>query len=420
MSFNPFEQKTQPVEKTLQNWKDIFVTPYDKTTTDPFTKLRIILMNGAEFEANWFSHQFSRHCDNNELRREIALIRRVEQQQQKMISSLKPIDESLLETTIGYEQLAVELTANLARREKDEYVKETLNFALLEDFDHLYRFSNLLMMEKGIDASTLVDKRTEITPGRPTVCEHRFPYDDVRYHIDSKRADAFTKLCTAIITAAEQQTMNYHMNIATFYPSELGRKMYTEIAMIEEQHVTQYGCLMDTNCTWLEGLLQHEYVECYLYWSCALDEKDARIKKIWELCLELELAHLKKVAELLEKYEGKCYLDIYPNPEFPAPLTFGCDNIQYVRDVLKKTAYYTSVCEGYADVRDMDKGYIFFKWQQKLNGDGSLNPTHNVIDMYIDRYGEDFRFETDKNPVKELQCRVCDNTTVGRQSEHSH
>ena len=179
MSFNPFKQKATTVEKGLESWQKIFVEPYDKADTDPFTKLRIILMNGTEFEANWYSHQFSRHCTDNELRREIAKIRRVEQQQQKKISGLKPLNESILETTIGYEQLAVELTANLARREKDEYVREALDFALLEDFDHLYRFSNLLKMEHGIDASMLVDKRTEITPGRPTVSEHRLAPDNI-------------------------------------------------------------------------------------------------------------------------------------------------------------------------------------------------------------------------------------------------
>lgn len=420
MTFNPFEQKTKPVETTLENWKDIFVPHYDKNDTDPYTKLRIILMNGTEFEANWFSHQFSRHCPDNDVRRQIALIRRVEQQQQKKLSSLKPTDENILETTIGYEQLAVELTANLARREKDEYVKETLNFALLEDFDHLYRFSNLLKMEYGIEGADLVARRTEITPGRPTVSEHRFPYDDVKHHIDNKTASAITRLNTSIITAAEQQTMNFYMNVGNTYPSEIGRKMYGEIAMIEEQHVTEYGCLNDVKCTWFEGLLEHEYTECYLYWSCMLDEKNEKIKRIWETCLQQELAHLKLASELLEKYEGKHFTDVFPEPSFPEPITFGQDNIEYVQSVLKKTAYYTSVCEGYADVRDLDPDYKFFKWQKKLNGDGGANPTHNIIEMYIDKCGEDYRFETKKNPVKELQCRTCDNTTVGRVSEHKH
>ncbi|MBU5268600.1 MAG: hypothetical protein E6916_04090 [Clostridium cochlearium] len=42
------------------------------------------LMSGTEFEANCFSHQFFHHCDNNDIRRELVLMRRVEQQQQTM------------------------------------------------------------------------------------------------------------------------------------------------------------------------------------------------------------------------------------------------------------------------------------------------------------------------------------------------
>src|SRR3712207_7891498 len=46
-----------------------------------------------------------------------------------------------LETTLAYEQVAIDLTAYLARHEPDPYLREVLNFGLLEDFDHLYRYS---------------------------------------------------------------------------------------------------------------------------------------------------------------------------------------------------------------------------------------------------------------------------------------
>ena len=49
--------------------------------------------------------------------------------------------------------------------------------------------------------------------------------------------------------------------------------------MVEEQHVSQYGSLMDVHQGWLEGLLMHQYTECYLYWSCVQTEtcpKDAQ------------------------------------------------------------------------------------------------------------------------------------------------
>ena len=149
---NPFlEKSTACPEDLIVDWKTLATKPYEKETVDPYTRLRIILMNGTEFESVWLGHQFSRHCANNELRREIAMLRRIEQQQQKRIAALKPADESLLEHTIGYEMLAVDLTSALAKAEPDAYVKQALDFALLEDFDHLYRYADLLEGERHID-----------------------------------------------------------------------------------------------------------------------------------------------------------------------------------------------------------------------------------------------------------------------------
>ena len=97
--------------------------------------------------------------------------------------------------------------------------------------------------------------------------------------------------------------MNFYMNLGNYYGSDLGRQLYLEIAMIEEDHVSHYGSLLDTRCTWLENLLLHEYVECYLYYSFYMDESCARTKSIWEMHLNQEIAHLHKAAELL-KTEG--------------------------------------------------------------------------------------------------------------------
>ena len=52
MSFDPFKQKVKPVEEGFESWKELFVKPYDKNSADPYTKLRIILMNGTEFESS--------------------------------------------------------------------------------------------------------------------------------------------------------------------------------------------------------------------------------------------------------------------------------------------------------------------------------------------------------------------------------
>jgi DNA polymerase III delta prime subunit len=299
------------------------------------------------------------------------------------------------------------------KNEKDKFVKESLDFVLLEDFDHLYRFANLLEMDEGISAKRLVGGYTEITPGRPTIAEHRFATDDIKCHINNKKACPITKLNASIITAAEQQTMNYYMNIGQFYKNDLGRKLYSEIAMIEEQHVTEYGSLMDTNCTWLEGLLEHEYTECYLYYSCLMDETDTKIKKIWDRCLTQEIAHLHQAKKLLQEYEGKDYLEIIPDPEFPTLLTIG-SNKEYIRQVLKNTVCNTGDMECHTKVDKLPASAPFFKYQNIVNKNVNNVASHIVINEYLTQNREDYRYEDKPNPVKELQNRQMDNTSIAR------
>lgn len=412
---NPFELKPVALEKILMNWNQIYPKPYDKRSVDPYTRTRVILMNGTEFEQVWFSHQFSRHSTDNDLRRELALLRRSEQQQQKLISCLKPADETVLEHTIGYEQLAVDLTAELARMVPCPNLKNALDFALLEDFDHLYRYADLLDMETGCAAETLVGGYTEIMPGRPTIAEHRHPFDSIRNYADDSQADLMTRLAAGIITAAEQQTMNYYMNAACLYPTELGRKLYQEIAMIEEQHVTHYGSLLDPRPTWLECLLTRQYTECYLYYSCMESERDARLRDVWAQMFEMEVSHLHHAAMLLKNFEGTDWRQVIPGGEFPQPLSLG-SNIDYVRGVLASQVELTAMRESYVPVGQLPADFDFFRYQSAVNADVNAVPSHRTIEEYIRRYGTDYRFETQPNPIEALQNRRVDNVSLARQA----
>ena len=398
------------------NWKMMYPKPYNKKKASPFTKLRVILMNGTEFESVWFLHQFARNCPDPDLKREIARIRNQEQQQQKRIGALKPLDENFLETTISYEQLAIELTAILARNEKDANNIAALDLALLEDFDHLYRFANLLKMDFGIEAETILGKLTEVMPGRPTINEHRHPRDFIKRHINAKTADPYSKLAAGIITAAEQQTMNWYMNVAQVYHTDLGRKLFSEIAMVEEMHVSQYESLKDQTCTWLENWLMHEYTECYLYYSMYQDETDEAIKEIWHEHFLMEVAHLKHVAGLLEKYEKKTADKVIPVPAFPALLKFG-ENKEYLRKVLGETVWITSNREDYIDARKLSKDSDFFRYNDTVNVKPDQVASHLVINEAIKARGfggQDYRYQESDHPVTELGNRKKDNVTVGR------
>ncbi len=408
---NPFQLKPEKTADQFMDWQRLYPAPYDKMETDPYTRVRVILMNGTEFESAGYSHQFHRHESNNDLRRELAMMRRQEQQQQKKIACLKPMDETVLEHTIGYEQLAVDLTAGLAKRVTCANVKSALDFALLEDFDHLYRYADLMEMEHGQYAEKFVGEYTEIMPGRPTISEHRCPMDALCMP-GKPDAALFDKMAVQIITAAEQQTMNYYMNVCGFYTSDLGRKLYQEIGMIEEQHVTQYGSLMDPNCSWLEGLLMHQYVEAYLYYSCMEDETDQNVKKVWEDFFQMEVSHLHKAADLLRQYEKKDWQQVIPGGEFPEPFHFE-SNIDYIRAALNMVDF-TAEKEIFKPVNMLPKDYDFFVYQKAVNANVDAVPSHQVIDRAIRRRGKDYRAEVAPSPIPGLQNRTLDNTTLGR------
>jgi rubrerythrin len=399
MAFNPFKERGIPAEKQLRSWSELNVKPYDKNEVHPYTRSRIILMNGIEVEGAIFSHQFHRNCPDLELKKQLALTRRVEQQQQKTINWLSPGDETPLETTIGYEQVAVDLTAFMCRNVKDDYVRQVFDFGLLEDFDHLYRYANLLELTQGVKAEKLVGKFTEIMPGRPTFQEHRHPFDDVRRPCDRKKADPLTKLFVLTLVAGEQQTMNFYMNLGNTLQDQIGRGLYQEIAMIEEQHVTQYGALLDPNTPWIENALLHEYTECWLYWSFLEQESDRNVKPIWELHLNQELTHLQNVAQLAEK-EGIDPQQVVPQA-FPAPLKFE-SQVDYVRQVLESQVNFNA-CETEIGPPDqLPKNSRYQQYQQSVNAGG--NPSEEIIEKNRSKNRQDYRYElAGQHPVPELR-----------------
>ncbi|MCU1370812.1 MAG: hypothetical protein JWO77_2006 [Ilumatobacteraceae bacterium] len=401
MAFAPFDQAGIPVEDQFRSWSELNVDPLSSRPDDPYTLARVILMNGTEVEAALFSHHFSRQTDNPEIKRSLALSRRVEQQQQKAVNWLLPGDASPLETTLSYEQVAVDLTAWLARMEPDPTIQQALNFALLEDFDHLYRYANLYELIDGRHAEEITQHLTEITPGRPTFIEHRHPFDELRPHFATQTVDPLSRLHVMTITSAEQQTLNYYMNHGPDFMEPIARGLYAEIAQIEEQHVSHYESMLDPLDSWFANLLFHEFNEVYLYWSMFQQETDERVKALWELHLNMELGQLQEAARLLRKYEGREPLELLP-PELPEiPLTFE-SNKQYVRDVL--AAEIDLRADGLLIVpeSELPSDHRWWAFQKTVNAGGS--PTEEIINLQRDKQGRDYRDETEgPNPVPALR-----------------
>jgi hypothetical protein len=178
----------------------------------------------------------------------------------------------------------------------------------------------------------------------------------------------------------------------------VARGLYLEIAEIEEQHVTQYESLLDPLESWLEQLVFHEYNEVYLYHSFLEDETDERMRKIWELHLNMEITQLQIAAELLRKYEGKEAAEILP-PALPQPTKFQ-SNKDYVRQVLAEQIDLRA--DGTDFVPADQEPERSRSYRERVNSGGV--PTEQVIEENRSKQGREYRLETEgPHPIVDLR-----------------
>jgi rubrerythrin len=379
MALNIYETKGMPLSRQRFTWRELASKPISKLDDDAFTRVRIILMNGLENEAMRFQHAAARF--NGQFRQELAEIRRIEHHQATMVNWLLGADHSPLETTIAYEQVAIEVTAAMAQREPDPYVAANLRFGLLEDFDHMHRYSALLDRLEGKDANNILQCYTDIAPGRPTMLEHRHPENDVRRAFDRKTAAPLTMLHALTITAAEHQTHNYYMNIGPLFADPLARQLYAEIASIEQQHVTQYESLLDPEASLLENWLMHEAMEVYNYYGCAQQESNPRIRAIWERMVDYELGHFAAVAHLFREHEQREPETVVP-AFLPEPIPFESQR-DFVRETL--AAEVDLRANGTEIVTREQEAESSIEYREFMNAQGS--PSETVAQNYAWRPG---------------------------------
>ncbi|MCK9247254.1 MAG: hypothetical protein M0P11_09950 [Anaerolineaceae bacterium] len=352
-----FDNQGTPLEKQRFTWREMAGKPISKLDDDAFTRVRIILLNGIEQDALRLKHYGARF--NRELQLPLARIRRVEQHQMTAVNWLISADHSPLETTIAYEQVATEVTASVAQNEPDPYQAQTYRFGLLEDFDHLYRYAAMLDRLEGKDANNILQGYTDIIPARPTSEHHRAPEDDLRESYQKSKAALMTKINAALVTAAEYQTHDYYMNIGPTLSDPLARQLYAEIASVEEQHVTQYGSLMDPDESFMEKWLIHEAMEVYVYHCCAQQESNPRLRQMWERFLDYELGQLNLACELFKTHERRDPAEVLASEDLPT-LQFKSHR-DFVRKVLQEEKDLRTVGASFVDKTEESEASLLYR-----------------------------------------------------------
>jgi len=365
MTLNLFQDRGLALDRQRMSWKDMVGKPISKLDDDAFTRVRIILMNGVELDSLRTKQVALRM--NGPARVTLAQLMRVEQHQATTINWLLGADHSPIETTIGYEQTAIEVTASVAQLEPDAYLAQGYRYALLEDFDHLYRYSALLDRLEGKDANNITQGYTDIVPSRATWLHHRAPEHDLLEPY-GPHAQLATKLHALTLTGGEYQTHDYYMNIGPIFADPLARQLYAEIASVESQHITHYGAMLNPNETLLEKLLISEACEIWNYAGCAAQETNPRVRAIWERFLDYELGHFQVVLKLFKDTERRDPQEVLGTGALPQFIQFRSQR-DFVRRVVEEETGMRK--DGTRFVETESEGASSLAYREAVNADGS-------------------------------------------------
>lgn len=365
MAINLFDTGGCPVDRQRFTWKELVQRPISKLDDDAFTRVRIILMNGLEHDALRTKQIMLRM--NRDARVPLAELMRIEREQATMINWLLSADHSPLETTIGFEQTAIEVTASVAQLEPDASLAQGYRYALLEDLDHLYRYSALLDRLEGKDANNITQGYTDIVPARPTMVHHRSPENDLLEPY-GRGAALGTKLHALTLTGGEYQTHDYYMNIGPMFADPLARQLYAEIASVEAQHITHYGSMINPDESPMEKLVLGEAAEVWNYQACAEQESNPRIRAIWERFLDYELGHLQVAMRLFKQVERRDPAEVLGDGTLPPRITFASQR-EFVRQVVASETQLRK--DGTRFVDAAAEAAASIAWREQLNSEGS-------------------------------------------------
>jgi len=365
MAINLFNDHGVALDRQRFTWKELVQKPISKLDDDAFTRIRVILMNGVEHDALRLKQVALRM--NRDQREPIAKLMRVEQHQATAINWMLSADHSPLETTIAYEQVAIEVTASVAQLEPDPYLAQAYRFGLLEDFDHLYRYSALLDRLEGKDSANILQGYTDVVPGRPTLVHHRAPENELLEPYASDAALA-TKLHAISLVAGEYQTHDYYMNVGPLFADPVARMLYAEIASVESQHITHYGSMLNPDESLLEKLVLHEAAEVWNYQACAQQETNPRLKALWERFLDYELGHLQVAMQLFKDVERRDPAELLGDGNLPPAIQFKSQR-DFVRQTL--AAEVTLRRDGTRFVEEDAEAVSSLAYRNHMNSEGS-------------------------------------------------
>ncbi len=405
MKNNPFHDQPMASSQQYYNWQQLMSKPLPSNSHCVDRLYNVLLL--ATTQHSMLALDNARHIQDNDIRRRLANISRVQMQQHIRLCTQIPTSNSMLVHAIDICHLQIQLSASISSYENNKYIKQSIDYILLEHSDQLYRLANLANLDN-IDVVQLVDDLVEIMPTRPSICQHLHPHDCIKRFSNYKQCQLSSIVHITLLHAVARYAYQYYSTILAHYPHTTGRQLLAELCHIASQHCSIYGSLVDTYSNQVEILLICQYTQCYSYYLCISNNG-----KHYMQHYQQQLYNLHSIANILQHSCEKLWQQVLGNGKYPSILQLAGNN-DYIRQILTDNISLTSQQEDYVHCATLEPDCSQCLYQQQLHHPLRKVPSHSVVASHIADKGKDFRHMHTMHPIEQLEDRQHDNTTLGR------
>jgi hemerythrin superfamily protein len=263
--FDPLDHPGIPVDHHGRHWHEFDVEPVDTRAIDPFTLRRISMVAAVEANAERFDRQFASRVQDADARRSVGRLGDATAERRQHIAAVRAPASSAAEDAIDRERAAFNMAGWAARNEREPDRSSTYRQQAWHHLERLRRYAEFGDRAHLPWANQIADEVEGLWPPRATA-----------------RARSWTP--SAPVTQPLSLLHDWMVHVgdrwAAGYRPEPGEGGW-------------------------EALVVHESASCYLYYTFMAEEDDRRLRPMWELHLQMQLAHLRAASDLLRRYCGR-------------------------------------------------------------------------------------------------------------------
>jgi hypothetical protein len=342
--FDPLEHPGLSLDRHDRHWRELDARHGTLGDTDPDTAHRISTMQALQWATVAFDRSLSQRCPDAQAHQWVGRLGEQASERRHDLATRQPSADSALEKAIDAAQAAFDMVAWAARSEPATDRSLAYQQQAREDLERLRAYAEL-----GARGGMRWADRfaAQVDQLRPATASSPSPLASAQDAVIAEHPES--ALYDWAVRAAHSRAATYAADVEppAAEPGQVGPSGHSD---------------------W-ERLVVHKSATCYLYYCFLQQETDPQVRALWELHLQMELAHLQAAGDLLRRYEDRDPHEV-TGSGLPEPVAFAGYGRLWNRPVTDLPQAQANGRHDLVDLLTQQHAQIAGLWQRVEQGSG--------------------------------------------------